>query len=91
MKSSSSSSTSDNSFTQADSCNKAVSIGNLTIPEFSSGVRAALIQGESTDVWGKIVDELIAFYSLKYPSRMRCSEDYQIVGKMLIKAYPCLE
>ena len=76
---------------QADICSKEVSVENLTIPEFSSGVRAALIQGKSTGVWGKIVNELITFYSLKYPSRMRCSEDNQIVGKMLIKAYPCLE
>ena len=35
--------------------------------------------------------ELITYYTWKYPDRLKTSEDYQIVGKMTIKAYPCLE
>ena len=63
---------------------------SLTIPELSSGVRLALMEGKSGEVWGQLLDELLYYYVRKYPKWMNCSEDYQIVGKMLYKTYPSI-
>ena len=62
-------------------------IGSLTIPEFSSGVRTCLLEGNSNEIWGKVTDELAQYYTRKYLMRMKTTVDYQIVGKMIIKAY----
>ena len=66
-------------------------VGSLTIPEFSTGVRSCLLEGKSNEVWGNVIDELVTYYTRKYPDRLKTSEDYQIVGKMIIKTYPYLE
>ena len=38
---------------------------NLTIPEFSSGVRAALLDGKSAEVWTQMMEELVTYYICK--------------------------
>lgn len=62
----------------------------LELPVFSTGVKNALTEGKSAEVWGQMLDELVMFYSRRYPSRLNCSEDYQIVGRMLYSAYPTI-
>ena len=62
----------------------------LELPMFSTGVKNALAEGKSAEVWGQMLDELVMFYSRRYPSRLNCSEDYQIVGRMLYSAYPSI-
>lgn len=62
----------------------------LTIPEFSSGVRTALSDGNSSEVWGQMIEELVTFYLRKYPDRLKCSDDYQLIGRMMYSAYPSI-
>ena len=31
------------------------------IPEFSSGVRTCLLEGNSNEIWGKVIDELATY------------------------------
>ena len=62
----------------------------LTLPEFSSGVKTALCAGNSSEIWSQIIEELVTFYSRKYPDRMKCSDDYQIVGRLMFAAYPSI-
>ena len=60
-------------------------VGSLTIPEFLSGVRTCLLDGKSNElVTCNILHKEIS-------RQIKTSEDDQIVGKMIIKAYPCLE
>ena len=49
----------------------------LALPEFSSLVKTALCAGNSSEVWSQMIEELVTFYSRKYPDRMKCSDDYQ--------------
>ena len=51
-------------------------VGSLTIPEFSTGVRSCLLEGKSNEVWGNVTDELVTYYTRKYPDRLKTSEDY---------------
>ena len=62
----------------------------LELPAFSSGVKTALSEGKSNEVWSQMIDELVMFYARKYPSRLKCSEDYQIVGRMMYSSYPTI-
>ena len=62
----------------------------LTLPDFSSGVKTALSDGNSSEVWGQMIEELVTFYSRKYPNRLKCSDDYQLVGRMMYSAYPSI-
>ena len=62
----------------------------LQLPEFSSGVKMALSQGNSSKVWSQMIEELITFYARRYPNRLKCSEDYQIVGRLMYSAYPSI-
>ena len=62
----------------------------LELPVFSSGVKSALSEGKSTEVWSQMVDELVMFYTRKYPSRLKCSDDYQTVGRMMYSTYPTI-
>ena len=62
----------------------------LQLPEFSSGVKMALSQGNSSEVWSQMIEELITFYARRYPNRLKCSEDYQIVGRLMYSAYPSI-
>ena len=62
----------------------------LTLPDFSSGVKTALSGGNSSEVWCQMIDELVTFYSRKYPNRLKCSDDYQLVGRMMYSAYPSI-
>ena len=62
--------------------------GSLSIPDFSSGMRNALLNGKSGDVWSQMLDELVTFYTRNYPNRLNSTEDYKILGKMLYKACP---
>ena len=55
---------------------------------FSTGVKSALTEGKSAEVWGQMIDELLMFYSGKYPNRLKCSDDYQIVGRMMVFCIP---
>ena len=62
---------------------------NLTIPNFSDGVRSALKDGNSLEVWNQMIEELLVYYIREYPTRLRCSNDYQQIGKLMYKTYPC--
>ena len=62
----------------------------LTLPDFSSGVKNALSQGNSSEVWSQMIDELLTFYARKYPNRLKCSDDNQIVGCLMCSAYPSI-
>ena len=62
----------------------------LTLPEFSSGVKTALSQGNSSEVWSQMIEELLTFYVRRYPNRLKCSDDYQIVGQLIYSAYPSI-
>ena len=62
---------------------------NLTIPCFSDGVRSALKDGNSLEVWNQMIEELLVYYIREYPTRLRCSNDYQQIGKLMYKTYPC--
>lgn len=64
--------------------------GSLSIPDFSSGVRNALLNGKSGDVWSQMLDELVTFYTRNYPNRLHSTHDYKMLGKMLYKAYPSI-
>ena len=66
-------------------------IGGLTLPNFSSGVKSALQEGNSSDVWTQMLDELVTYFARHYPNRLHCSEDYQTIGKMMYKSYSCIE
>ena len=48
---------------------------SITIPDLSSGVKSALIQGNSSEVWSQLIDELLTFYTRKFPHRLQCSQD----------------
>ena len=37
-----------------------------------------------------MIEELITFYARRYPNRLKCSEDYQIVGRLMYSAYPSI-
>ena len=63
---------------------------SLSIPDFSSGVRNALLNGKSGDVWSQMLDELVTFYTRNYSNRLHSTHDYKILGKMLYKAYPSI-
>ena len=52
-------------------------VGSLTIPEFATGVRSCLLEGKSNEVWGNFIDELVTYFTRKYPDRLKTSEDYQ--------------
>ena len=60
----------------------------LELPVFASGVKTALIEGKSNEVWSQMIDELVMFYARKFPSRLKCSDDYQLVGRMIFSTYP---
>ena len=60
----------------------------LELPVFSLGVKTALIEGKSNEVWRQMIDELVMFYARKFPSRLKCSDDYQLVGRMMFSTYP---
>ena len=62
----------------------------LTLPDFSSGVKNALSQGNSSEVWSQMIDELLTFYARKYPDRLKCFDDYQIVGRLMYSTYPSI-
>ena len=62
----------------------------LELPTFSSGVTHALNENRSSDVWPQIIDEMSLFYIRKFPDRMKCTEDYQIVGKNLYRRFPSI-
>ena len=62
----------------------------LELPVFSTGVKNALGEGKSAEVWGQMLDELVMFYSRKYPKRLDCSDNYQIVGRMMYSTYPTI-
>ena len=42
----------------------------LILPKFSSGVKNALSEGNSSKVWSQMIDELLTFYSRKYPKQL---------------------
>ena len=60
------------------------------LPMFSTGVRSALADGKSGEVWSQMIDELLMFYSRRYPERLKSSEDYQVVGRLMHAAYPTI-
>ena len=62
----------------------------LELPVFSTGVKNALSDGKSAEVWSQMLDELLMFFSRKYPNRLNCSEEYQTVGRMMFSAYPTI-
>ena len=62
----------------------------LTLPDFSSGVKNALSEGNSSEVWSQMIDELLTFYARKYPNTLKCSDDYQIVGRLMYSTYPSI-
>ena len=66
-------------------------LGPLTLPEFSPRVQDSLAVGDADGVWGRIIEELVFFYQKYHPNRMNCTTDYQLVGKLMYKAYPCIE
>ena len=37
-----------------------------------------------------MIDELLTFYARKYPDRLKCSDDYQIVGRLMYSTYPSI-
>ena len=62
----------------------------LELPVFSSGVKTALLEGKSNEVWSQMIDELVMFYGRKFPSRLKCSDDYQLVRRMMYSTYPTI-
>ena len=62
----------------------------LGLPVFSTGVKNALSEGKLAEVWGQMIDDLVMFYSRKYPTRLNCSEYYQIVGRLMFSTYPTI-
>ena len=62
----------------------------MELPVFSSGVKTALLEGKSNEVWSQMIDELVMFYGRKFPSRLKCSEDYQLVRRMMYSTYPTI-
>ena len=62
----------------------------MELPVFSLGVKTALLEGKSNEVWSQMIDELVMFYGRKFPSRLKCSEDYQLVGRMMYSTYPTI-
>ena len=62
----------------------------LELPVFSMGVKNALTEGKSAEVWSQMIDELLMFYCRKYPDRLKSLDEYQLVGRMMLSAYPTI-
>lgn len=65
-------------------------MSDLTIPEPSSGVKKALLEGNSEDVWSQFLEELVTYFTRHHGDRMKGSQDYQEVGKLLYESYPSI-
>ena len=62
----------------------------LKLPDFTSGVREALLKNESAEVWSQVVTQSVDYYRRFYPDRLQCSEDYRLVGQMMLRKYPSI-
>ena len=62
----------------------------LKLPDFTSGVRDALLKNESAAVWSQVVTQSVDYYRRFYPDRLQCSEDYRLVGQMMLRKYPSI-
>lgn len=62
----------------------------LRLPDFTSGVREALIKNESAEVWSQVITQTVDYYRRFYPDRFFKSEDYRLLGQIMFKKYPSI-
>ena len=62
----------------------------IKLPDFTSGVTEALLKNESAEVWSQMVTQTVDYYRRFYPQRMQCSEDYRVLGQMMLRKYPTI-
>ena len=62
----------------------------LKLPDFTSGVREALLKNESAEVWSQMVTQTVDYYRRYFPNRLHSSEDYRVLGQMMLRKYPTI-
>jgi hypothetical protein len=62
----------------------------LTLPDFSMGLKQKLLAGDIMSCTSELMEQMVAFYMIKYPDRMNTNEDYRDVGKKLYLSFPLI-
>ena len=62
----------------------------LKLPDFTSGVTEALLKNESAEVWSQVVTQTVDYYRRFFPHRLQSSEDYRLLGQMMLRKYPTI-